>query len=278
MKKHLLIILLLNSICSLVFAQDTSYNRQDTNQLARDTNRVKQDSNYIVTYHLGDSILSFHSTCFIPCESNIIYLNIHDNENTSVEAAEVFLPRLGGMLFQIKHSGGRLISFNLKDKVYTMDPNRIFSSAGRKATLQKNSTYNLQAAEQIKSFADYLLKGYVCNRNLVIALHNNTDSLFSIESYKTGGDEAKATELLYINPEMDPDDFVLTTEQNIYDHLKEKQISVVLQSKKAPDDGSLSVYAQKKNIPYINVEAQADHLEEQARILEALTDIIKAYQ
>ncbi len=57
--------------------------------------------------------------------------------------------------------------------------------------------------------------------------------------------------------------------------LKEQEINAVLQSKSAKDDGSLSVYADKKNIPYINVEAEHGHVEEQARMLKALKDTIE---
>ncbi|MEJ7676319.1 MAG: hypothetical protein WKG06_00245 [Segetibacter sp.] len=44
------------------------------------------------------------------------------------------------------------------------------------------------------------------------------------------------------------------------------------------DDGSLSVYAARHNIPYVNVEAQHEHSEEQLALLRLLEDIIKEYR
>jgi hypothetical protein len=52
---------------------------------------------------------------------------------------------------------------------------------------------------------------------------------------------------------------------------------VVLQHHRPQDDGSLSVYAAKKKIPYINIEALHGHLDEQIRMLETLKDIIFRY-
>jgi hypothetical protein len=77
---------------------------------------------------------------------------------------------------------------------------------------------------------------------------------------------------------MDADDFVLTTDEKIFNHLKSKNINAVLQSHKVTtDDGSLSIYCSKKKIPYINIEAQHGHTAEQLRMLNALTSIINEY-
>jgi hypothetical protein len=60
--------------------------------------------------------------------------------------------------------------------------------------------------------------------------------------------------------------------------LKKKKINAVLQTHKtSTDDGSLAIYCSKKKIPYINIEAQQGHLEEQMDMLNALTGIIQQY-
>jgi hypothetical protein len=238
-----------------------------------------QDTNYVKNYTIGDQEIKVHSSCFIPCNDSIIFINLHDNENTSIEAAEEFLTDFGGTLIQLKHTGKRLIDFFHNNQSFSFDPNRMFSPIGRKTSLQKLGGYHIEAAQEAKNFADDLLQTFIDNKKLVVALHNNTEEgTLTITSFMKGQPEAKSATLVYQNPDMDPDDFILTTERNIYDSIKEKKINVVLQKKNAPDDGSLSIYAVKKNIPYINVEAQQDHVEEQLQMFEAIKDIIEQYK
>jgi hypothetical protein len=236
-----------------------------------------QDTTHEKKFGVGDSHVKLLTTCYTPCEPNVLFLNVHENENTSVKAAEDFLPALGGSLYRLQHSGERNITFNLNNQKYVVDPNRIYTRAGLKASLIKNSTYTKEAAAAVQLLADEILE-QVDKYKLVIALHNNTDKNFSILDYKKGGSEAKNTALLYINPTMDPDDFILTTEHAIYRQLKKQNITVILQdNKNAIDDGSLSVYAGRKRKPYINVEAQEGHKAEQLRMLKALETAVRSY-
>jgi hypothetical protein len=77
---------------------------------------------------------------------------------------------------------------------------------------------------------------------------------------------------------MDADDFVYTTEEKIFDYLKEKKINVVLQDNiHCVDDGSLSVYCGKHHIPYINIESQEGHRRPQLEIIDALNEMIQSY-
>ncbi|WP_316824391.1 hypothetical protein [Pedobacter miscanthi] len=50
--------------------------------------------------------------------------------------------------------------------------------------------------------------------------------------------------------------------------MKKAKVNVILQSKFASNDGSLSVYAMQNNIPYINVEVQHGHQDENLRLIE----------
>ena len=67
---------------------------------------------------------------------------------------------------------------------------------------------------------------------------------------------------------MDNDDLILVTDLKLFNRLKQEKVNVILQSPDAPDDGSLSVYAMGKNIPYINVEVQHGHQYENLRLIE----------
>jgi hypothetical protein len=193
-------------------------------------------------------------------------------------AAQQFLKEHGGQLIQINHTGNRNITFNLNRKPFSFDPNRMFTPVGRKETLTNLSKYNEQAATAMKPLADEILQKHIDGKKLVVALHNNTDSAFSILSYTVLEQEGGNAERVFINDAMDIDDFILTTDSTIFTRIQQQGINVILQSKNPKDDGSLSVYAYNKNIPYINIEAQHGHVEEQARMMYALSDIIKQYR
>jgi hypothetical protein len=228
-------------------------------------------------YALGFDSISIATKCYLRCDSNVVFIQLHEDEKTGVEAAEEYLLENGGFLAQVKHSGTRRLDFEVKNLVYNVDPNRIFSTTGIKANLTKLRMYKPEVARAVNRFAKDILKNYVDGKKLIVALHNNTEEKFSILSYKKGMAEALNASKVFINEAMDPDDFILTTDTSIYRRIKEKNINVVLQSANAKDDGSLSVYAQRKNIPYINIEAQHDHFYEQREMLYAIKDIITSY-
>lgn len=236
-----------------------------------------QDFVNINKLNIGNEILNFHTATYYPYSSAVSFINLHDDENTSVEAATDFLSKYGGALLQLKHTGKRNFNFILNGQSFSFDPNRIFTDKGIKATLEKQSVYQHAAAIEVKKLADSLLKKYVDDKKLVIALHNNTERGLSILSYKTGGFEARNAARVYINPSMNPHDFMLTTERSFFHYLKQRKLNVVLQHHKPADDGSLSVYAAKKKIRYINVEALRGHLDVQVKMLEAIKDIIYRY-
>jgi hypothetical protein len=227
---------------------------------------------------VGNAAIQIVTDSFSPANQSILYLNVHEDEQTSVQAATKHLQAVGGTLIRLQHSGGRNIGFEFGNRNYLFDPNRIFTSTGRKDNLNKLSHFDAKADSIISGFANIILQP-VLQAAIVVALHNNTNNNFSILSFKKGGKEAKNASRLYINPKMDVDDFVLTTETTIFNFLKRKQISVVLQNNKhCIDDGSLSVYCGKKGIPYVNIEAQDVHEAEQLNIINTLAPLLQLYK
>ena len=97
----------------------------------------------------------------------------------------------------------------------------------------------------------------------IIAIHNNTNGEFSAKSFNNYSHAAK----VYISKSKDPDDFFIVTQLPDFIFFKRHNQNVVLQSKSAADDGSLSIYCQKNRIPYINVEAQYGHKKQQILML-----------
>lgn len=201
--------------------------------------------------------------------SRVVFINLHENEYTSVEATKEYLQNRDGVLISLQQEANRLICFDLKGRLIQFDPNRMFSERGRTINLKLlNGHYPLYAEKMIRDFSGKITASLEKAR-VVIAMHNNSDGRpLSVKSYKH----------IYVNPAMDTDDFILTTEQWIFDQLKEQKINTVLQNQKtSADDGSLAIYCSKKKIPYINVEAEEGHQEEQLRMLNALTGIINQY-
>ncbi|WP_207496943.1 hypothetical protein [Aridibaculum aurantiacum] len=239
---------------------------------------IAQDTTSGKTVRIGNTKVQIITSCFIPCNNGILFLNVHENEKTSVNAATEFMNNYGGKMIRLKHSGERNISFYIGKSRFFFDPNRIYSNKGIQATLKKLSYYTPESYKQVQAFSREILKP-LQNQKLLIALHNNTDENYSIKNYQEGGDEENNAKEVYVNPEMDTDDFIITTDSSIYRRIVEKNINVVLQdNKRVADDGSLSVYAAKNNIPYLNIEAQEGHYKEQLAMLEAIEDIIKDYR
>ena len=156
---------------------------------------------------------------------------------------------------ELQQSGDRLLSYKSKGKKYQVDPNRIFSIVGLNASLNVyNSSYPSIVKDSLISFSKKLLKAVLPSKpnQYMVAIHNNSDGNFSVNTYKGSRDAAQC----YINTVSDADNFIIVTKEEDYQYFKNKQINVVLQSPDAKDDGSLSIYSQKNNIPYINIEVQ----------------------
>lgn len=223
--------------------------------------------------NLGDSTVKINRH-YKAIESDILFINVHEDEQTSIEAVHIIAENTDLNFVYLEHTGSRRINFNHKKRVYSVDPNRIYTIKGRKATLKDGGDYSWRAGRMTRRLAKSILS-LIEDNMTVVAMHNNTDVNYSIKSYLPEGDEAPNTKEVFINPEMDPDDFVYTTEKVFYDRLKSRNVNVILQDNEAcVNDGSLSVYCGKKGIPYINIEAQKGHLEEQVELTKIVLEIL----
>lgn len=207
--------------------------------------------------------------------AEFLFFNMHDDENTSVEAAANFIAEFGGKLVELQNGGKRLIRFNLKNKKFTVDPNRIFTNTGAAKTLKNYGKTSPAAEREVRAFAKNLITQFLSDSTIIIAMHNNTEDSYTAKSYEKGGEYQADAAQVFIKPENDIDDFFFVTDRKHFDVLKAKGFNVVLQNNETvTDDGSLSVYCGEKKITYINVEAQHGHLKEQIKMLKALRDIL----
>lgn len=209
-----------------------------------------------IFYRLGETIIPIRITDF-EGKKDKVYISLHDDEETAVEAARQLLSEKGGRLIEISNRNHRNIRFRLRGKYYSFDPNGIFSKEGIRKTLEKQSRYNLPAAMEIERFAARILECIKGPWSILVSLHNNTNEAFSVCSYAGKEEKSGEAKLTYICEEKDPDNFFFTTDQSIFSHLKTLQYNCVLQDNEhCSNDGSLSYYCGKNKITYVNCETE----------------------
>ena len=204
--------------------------------------------------------------------SALSFINLHDDENTSVDAATEVLSRRGGRLLQLSHAGTRRIKFVDAGVECQFDPNRMFTDEGAAKTLAAEGCSSETALERVRRFALDLLALYRFDElALVVTLHNNGEDGYSLKSYVDGGIYEDDAARVHYEPGTDPDDFLFVTDLRLFETMSDQGLNVVLQDNdRVTDDGSLSVLAGRVGIPYVNVEAQEGHLREQIAMIEAV--------
>lgn len=208
-------------------------------------------------------------------QKNILFLNIHEDEHTSIEAIEAFSQTTALNFVYLKHNKSRRIFFNHKETTYSVDPNRIYTSKGRNATIEPVSRFKFKPKRIAKTLAKEIIT-LIKQYNIIVTMHNNTDVNYSIKSYLPGEDESQNTAQVFVSQNWDADDFVYTTEKVYFDYLKQADVNVILQDNtNYVNDGSLSVYCGKNKIKYLNIEAQKGHLTEQIKLVEIVHDMLQ---
>ena len=207
-------------------------------------------------YMLGKTVVKVerYSTTLPSHTSSLTYFHPHEDEVTSYKETKKFIDKYGGTLYAIKQNGKRLIQFVLKGRKYTFDPNRIFTKQGVRATLEKYGPSSPEAIEKVYYFALWL--SGVISSPRVIAVHNNYNKGYNIKSYqKKDGTKILGIKKLYINPNKSTGNFIYTTNSHLFSFAKFNRDNTALQDTAIEDDGSYSVFAQKHNIDYVNIEA-----------------------
>lgn len=214
---------------------------------------------------IGETVVNISREVF-PVPSNCLacidlnFINLHENENTSVTSVRSFLLVNGGSVVKFqKQKQTRYVSFSLDSKDYTFDPNRMFTPNGIKATLETNGPYSEAAAEEVTKFATAVLDIYgFDDQDIVLALHNNGGT-YGANSYLPGGPYENDAEKVNIVEGSNPSDFFYAVDPIYYDALAAQNYNVVLQSNDTvTDDGSLSYFCGIEGKSYVNFEAQAE--------------------
>ncbi|MEO7313255.1 MAG: hypothetical protein ABIX01_22910 [Chitinophagaceae bacterium] len=210
----------------------------------------------VIPCKLGDNVIQL-KTYQYGSRSDIVMIHLHGSEKTSLLAGMQWLKANGGLLIRIANGEERNISFRMDTAVFSFDPNHIFSLKGITNDFASNTTRREKAISQTQSFAKKILSLLPPNPTLVVALHNNFDGDYSIDSYMKGHDRALDAAMVYKNPARDPDDIFLTTDATIFQQLTGEGFNTILQNEKTVKrDGSLSVYFHEKKIRYLNCETE----------------------
>ena len=277
MKNIFLILLLLSFICSCtedkekvpLRKKNIESNREKEYSSENSEKRIGEET--FTKYTLGDRVVNIKKISGKP--QPYILLNIHEDERTSINAALDITKEYGGEFICLNSSGNRNISFGLDNKIYKFDPNRIFTKTGIIKTLKNLNGYSENAESEVNKFAKFILNEITQDSGYIISVHNNTEDSYSADSYY--GEYKQDGSKVYLNKSDDPDDFFFVTRNGDFQYLKSKGYNVVLQdNENVRDDGSLSVYCGKNNIPYVNVETQDGKYKKQYEMLEAIIEKI----
>lgn len=203
-------------------------------------------------------------------------INVHDDENTSVEAGQVVIRQTGGRLIELAHGGKRRVSFEMEGERFSFDPNRIFSQDGIRQTLDRAGNDSLAAQKTVQQFATALIDRFGLDQEpVIIALHNTGRGGLAITSYLPDGDRSATAAAVHVGQPNQPGDFFYVTDRRFFDYLKHRGYNVILQDNaRVTDDGSLSVYFALKNIPYLNIEAAHGHLQEQTEMVRCAVAMV----
>lgn len=236
---------------------------------------------------------------------NLVFIAPHENESVANDYLRKKIETEGGKFIELRQRGERLILIKIKDSVIKIDPNRIFTSKGRQATLKKlnptlirQSEVFQQALLRTRLLAEFLLKQLHKDSNKPIswvAMHNNTNGYTGDEK---GGEgtisiiryrDKLATGSQFLSKvnqaTQDEDDLFYVTNSDDFDRMKKDGWNTVLENPVVKtdvneDDGSLSVLANKLGIRYINIEAERkgagggeDHLVEKRNMIDYIYSI-----
>ncbi len=227
-----------------------------------------------VSFNLGDTTV--HAKVFQRGTTSLTMINVHDDENTSVLAGKVVVEKSGGRLIELAHSGRRFVEFNLDAQTYRFDPNRIFSDEGIRATLSRRGNYSEAAHRVVKEFTAQFIEQFGLDHEpVIVALHNTDGHGLTINSYRAEGDKSSASATLHASERRGVGDFFYVTDRRFFDYLKARDFNVTLQDDaNVPDDGSASVYFARKGIPYLNIEADVNHLGEQTEMVRVARKMV----
>lgn len=208
----------------------------------------------------------------------------HSSEINGLEAARA---EVKGQIVYLGGNTNRNLRIKTDGRTFEIDPNNAFSQSGIQqdfiekygsSTWQSLSPSARNAILTASSEVTNQLSANVFSGNKpVLALHQNYNGGFGINSYRDDSKFSRFAEEVYVNPREDPDDFAYVNTKPLFEALKSRGINVVLQNNNQNlDDGSISYAATRRNVPYVNFEVQHNKAQKQGEMIKVLNDLVKA--
>ena len=214
---------------------------------------------------------AIHLVTLGPQGGRLVWVNVHENERTSVQAATALMQEAGwpDRLLLLRAQGQRHVVFWLGWRPHAFDPNRIFTDDGIVATLRRHASDSPRARQALIALRDAILAEIgSATPSAVVALHNNGRGHYDIASYLPGAALAREAADVHVAAGADPGDFVLVTQPAAYKQLAHGDFGVVLMGRCAPDDGSMAhAFLNRPTPAYFNVEARYGHGVQQLAML-----------
>ncbi len=205
------------------------------------------------------------------------YVNVHENEQSSVEAARAVQREFPGTMVELKGRGRRIVCFRRGLRPYAFDPNRIFTDAGAEQTLRAYASFDPAALAAVRRLREAILQLLAGPPDApIVALHNNRAGRYSIREYEPGGLHARNAQAVEVRDDTAPEDFFVVTRREHFVKLAGQGFNVALQAEQPFDDGSLSVWCQQQRRAYVNVEALHGRADVQRRMLLAVGAVVHA--
>jgi hypothetical protein len=224
-------------------------------------------------YRLGDRLLTINKQVTDDTQP-YMFISLHNNENAVAETARNFILSEGGSLLELLNDNRRNIDFTLFDKELSVDPNNIFTPKGRNQDLSVNKKTDMIISHQLNGFAQFII-GELPYEKVIVSVHSNDAGDYTINAFSKNGEHERDAWMMFRNPALDENDFFVTTDKDLYNQLKERNLNVVLQSIRSKDDGSLAVFCGRTHRGYIGIETRKGHNEEQERMVRIVHEILK---
>lgn len=233
----------------------------------------------------------------------------HENENVANDYVIQQIQQHGGVFVILRQEGKRLLHIDVDPFQVKIDPNRIYTEQGRRKNIIKlnpklrSNTYVFQRAmRRSADLAQWIVSalGGADSARIWVAIHNNTEGYkgdnkqgigdVSIQRYGYKLAEGASFLMMVSKQQGDEDDLFFVTEKRDFIAMQRFGYNAVLQhpqvvSDPLEDDGSLSVYAQKQGIRYINIEAERstadfgnNHLAEQKQMVDFVFSLLTNHQ
>ena len=211
--------------------------------------------------------------------ASVNFVSLHDDENTSADAAMAYLRQHGGRLVELRHGRGREIVIRRGGRLDRFDPNRMFTRTGLRGTL--DDYRNLTAANEAIAgiFADKVAAyiGISAGRP-VVAVHNNSPGRLTIRDFMPGELYGAAARDVAIMADQDPDDFFFTNSEGLFQGVTKLGYNAALMRSQPPDIGSLGYLVNSLGGLYVLVEAEHGSFRRQLQMLEALVPLLAGFQ